>query len=273
MNYSQSIAQTETALSYLIEATKRKKSKSALVTPIKALDAKIGDIFIRQGNALVRALSPIRKLLQEDKITKQFDAIFDDATETTSIDMLDALLRSYKAALTLGAEQQLAEIGVKISFKLDNPRAARYIQAYGADQISAIDAHTKADIRNLLSAAVQNGDSYNELAAAIKARYKHYAVGVPQQHIRSRAHLIAVTEIGNGYQAGNHASMQATQDAGIKMQKRWLTVGDTRVSDGCKTNAGQSWIALNIEHISGDLHPLRFPGCRCVEQYQRASKD
>lgn len=183
--------------------------------------------------------------------------------------MLAALEKSYKDALLLGGTQQLVEVGIKISFKLDNPRAAAYIADYGADQISGIDENTRSDMRNLLEAAIKNGTSYTELAQAIKARYKHYAVGVPQQHIRSRAELIAVTEIGNGYAAGNYASMQTVQDTGIKMQKRWLTVGDTRVSDGCRNNQAQSWIDLNKEHISGHLHPLRFPGCRCVEQYQR----
>lgn len=270
MSYSQTIQQTETALLYLIEATKRKKSTNALAKPIKTLDVQLGDIFIRQGNALVRGLSPIRKLLEEDAITKQFDAIFDEATQATSLDMLAALEKAYSSALLLGGKAQLAEVGIKISFSLDNPRAAHYIASYGADQIAGIDETTKEDMRNLLTAAVKNGDSYNQIAQAIKARYKHYATGVPQQHIRSRAHLIAITETGNGYQAGNYASMQATQDTGIKMQKRWLTVGDLRVSDGCKNNQAQSWIGLNKEHISGHNHPLRFPGCRCVEQYQRA---
>lgn len=265
----QAFQATETALLRLIEAAKRKKSTDQLSKPVKLLDAQLSDIFVRQGNALVRALSPIKRLLQEDAITKQFDKIFDEATQATSLDMLEALEKAYSTALLLGGKTQLAEIGVKISFTLDNPRAAHYIASYGAEQIAGIDETTKDDMRNLLSAGVQNGDSYAEIARAIKARYAYYGTGVPQQHIRSRAELIAVTETGNGFQAGNYSSMQATQDAGIKMQKRWLTVGDLRVSDGCKNNQSQQWIGLNKEHASGDLHPLRFPGCRCVELYQR----
>jgi hypothetical protein len=53
------------------------------------------------------------------------------------------------------------------------------------------------------------------------------------------------------------------------MEKRWLTVGDDRVSDGCKDNQRAGWIALNDAFPSGDDRPLRFPGCRCVVQYRR----
>lgn len=254
-----------------MEAAKRKKSADILAEPISRLDIQLGRLFAQQGRALVRALSPLRNLFKEAAITKQFDALFDDATQNTSAEMLGTLEKAYKSALMLGGANQLTEVGVKISFTLDNPRARAYIAAYGADQISTIDDNTRADLRNLLTAAIENGQSYTQLAAAIKARYKRYAEGDPRAGVRSRARLIAVTEIGNGYQAGNFASMQATQDAGIKIEKRWLTVGDTHVSDGCRTNQAQGWIALVQVHTSGHLHPLRFPGCRCVEQYQRVA--
>lgn len=270
MSYSSiQLAQAETALSRLIEATKRKKTAKIIQAPVDALDTKLGALFVRQGNDLVRALSPLKVLIKEASITKQFDKIFDVATANTSVDMLAALETAYKAALTLGAINQLTEIGVKISFKLDNPRAKAYIAQYGAEQIAGIDEQSKQDIRNLLLAGIENGDSYNAIAQAIKARYKHYATGVPQQHIRSRAHLIAITEYGQGYQAGNYASMQVASDTGLKLLKQWSTFGDNRVSDGCRKNGAQGFIPLNQLHNSGDKHPLRFPGCRCVELYKR----
>jgi len=207
-------------------------------------------------------------LLKEDAISNQFDAIFDDATQATSVDMLDALTQSYKNTLLLGSVNQLSETGIKISFKLDNPRAAAYIQQYGSDQITGIDDFTKQDIRNLLRAGIENGESYTTIASAIRTRFRQYAEG-SDKNTRSRSRLIAVTELGNGYAAGSHASMQAVQDSGVQMEKHWLTVGDLRVSDGCKNNQAQNWIPLNQAHLSGDMHPLRFPGCRCVEQYQR----
>jgi len=265
------ISQTDIALSRLLEATQRKQASTTLVATINALDTQVGALFVKQGNALVRALNPLRKLIKEDAISDQFDAIFDAATQATSVDMLDAMTKGYSNALLLGGKQQLSQVGIKVSFSLDNPRAAQYIRDYGADQISSIDETTRTDIRNLLRAGIENGDSYDTIASAIKARYRYYAIGAPQQHIRSRAHLIAITECGNGYQAGNFTSMQAVQDTGIKMLKHWLTIGDDRVSDDCKANQAQDWIKINEQHTSGHMHPLRFPGCRCVEQYKRDS--
>jgi hypothetical protein len=269
LNYITQLTLTGIALTQLIEATKRWETNTSLVALVDDLDTQVGALFLKQGNALVRALNPLRKLIKEDAIGNQFDAIFGVAAEATSIDMLDAMTKSYSSSLLLGGKQQLSEIGVKISFSLDNPRAAQYIQLYGADQITGIDDTTRTDIRNLIRAGIENGESYSTIAASIKARYKYYATGVPQQHIRSRAQLIAVTECGNGYQAGNFSSMQAVQDTVIKMLKHWLTIGDDRVSEGCKTNQADGWIPLNKEHTSGHMHPLRFPGDRCVEQYKR----
>lgn len=269
MNYTVTLLQTETVLTRLIEASKRAKVDTTLQTPTASLEASLGKLFVRQGNALIRALDPLKVHIKEASINQQFDAIFDQATEETSLSMLATLEKTYKNVLLLGGKKQLAELGIQISFSLDNPRANKYIAAYGADQISGIDETTKEDMRNLLLAGIENGDSYNRIAQAIKARYAEYAVGKPQQHVRSRAHLIAITETGNAYQAGNYSSMQAAQDTGIKMLKRWLTVGDSRVSQGCLDNAAAGWIPLNQPFPSGHMHPFRFPGDRCLLQYQR----
>jgi len=263
------LQQTETALTRLIEATQRQKIDKIINTPVATLETALGKLFVGQGNALIRALKPLQTFFKEASINQQFDAIFDAATEATSLQMMETLEKAYKNAILLGGTNQLAETGIKISFKLDNPRANAYIAKYGGDLISGIDDTTREDMRNLLHASIENGDSFNRLAQQIKARYQQYAVGQPQQHIRSRAHLIAVTEYGNGYQAGNYASMQVAQDSGVKILKKWSTVGDARVSEGCKANAAQDWIPLNQQFQSGHMHPLRFPGDRCVALYKR----
>jgi hypothetical protein len=263
------LQQTEVALTRLIEANQRQKVDKAINAPVATLETALGKLFVKQGNALVRALTPLQTFFKEASINQQFDAIFDAATENTSLDMMVTLEKAYKSAILLGGTNQLAETGIKISFKLDNPRANAYIAKYGGDLISGIDDTTRQDMRNLLHASIENGDSFNRLAQQIKARYQQYAVGQPQQHIRSRAHLIAVTEYGNGYQAGNYASMQAAQDSGVKILKKWSTIGDTRVSEGCRQNAAQDWIPINQQFQSGHMHPLRFPGDRCVALYKR----
>jgi hypothetical protein len=95
------------------------------------------------------------------------------------------------------------------------------------------------------------------------------AVGKPQQHIDSRAHLIAVTELGNAFEDGSLGAARRMAAMGLEMEKKWLTVGDQRVSEGCRTNQAAGWIPIDRPFPSGHDRPLRFPGCRCTAQYQR----
>lgn len=67
--------------------------------------------------------------------------------------------------------------------------------------------------------------------------------------------------------------MKHLQNAGLEMEKSWLTVGDSRVSEGCAANAAAGWIGLEEEFPSDGTYdrqrPPRFPGCRCDILYRR----
>ena len=93
---------------------------------------------------------------------------------------------------------------------------------------------------------------------------------MPQRHLRDRAELIAVTEIGQAYIDGQLDQAERLAARGARLEKSWLTVGDDRVSDGCRGNADQGWIPLAQAFSSGHTGPLRFPGCRCALQTRRA---
>jgi hypothetical protein len=140
---------------------------------------------------------------------------------------------------------------------------------HGSALIRQINEVTRGNIQTILSEGIREGWSYDRVARAIIQMYSEMAVGRPQQHIDSRAHLIAVTELGNAYEAGSSIVVRDLQDAGLVMQKSWLTVGDERVSDPCRANQGEGWIPFEQAHSSGHQHPLEHPGCRCTELYRR----
>jgi hypothetical protein len=118
-------------------------------------------------------------------------------------------------------------------------------------------------LNTILTQAADEGWSYQRTAEAIIDRYKEFAIGKPQEHIDSRAHLIAVTEVGNAYVEGNMIVARDLQDAGVEMEKAWSTVGDSKVTEECKANEAQGFIPIDQPFLSGDMRPLRFPGCRC----------
>lgn len=254
---------------HFIETLARTSNTSLVSMRVAKLQKRLASLFRAQGSALIKALPALTQYFIEASLASKFDTVFEEATADTSIAMMQALEKASSDALLLAAQTAISAFNVQINFTLDNPRAIQYLQDYGVEKITQIDEATKADIRKLLDAAIQNGVSYSAVAQQIKKRYTEFAEGKPQIHIQSRATLIAVTEIGNAFQEGNLIGVKAIQDSGLVMQKAWSTTGDDRVSEGCKANAKAGWIDLDALFPSGDLRPLRFPGDRCVLLFRR----
>lgn len=195
--------------------------------------------------------------------------IFDRVTGETRDLFFEPIQAAAQAALRAGALAAIADVEIDFSFSLANPRAVQYLEEHGYGLISQIDEVTRGNIATIITNGVDEGWSYERMAREISALYREMAVGRPQRHIDSRAHLIAVTEAGNAYEAGSAMLIQDLVDAGLAMDKKWLTVGDDRVSDGCRANERAGWIPFSQAFPSGHAHPLRFPGCRCTTLYQR----
>lgn len=264
-------AQADAALMQLVEALTRKQIDRSIAPFEATLQKECAVLFNRQSRDFLAQFGTMRKYFAES-MQSDFDDLFDSATLDTSSAMQQAIEKGIKQALLIGGKGLIRNLKAQVNFSLTNPRAIAYSEAHAGEAITNIDRTTKDDIRRIIVAGISDGASYSEVAANIKARYVQYAVGVPQRHIRSRAELISVTEIGNAYQAGNHIAAQSIAATGVKMEKSWLTSNDDRVSDGCTANQDDGWIDIEAAHSSGHQTPLRFPGCRCVEQYRYKRK-
>lgn len=177
--------------------------------------------------------------------------------------------RAAGEAWLIGAEDMARRMNLDITFNLDDPAARAYIRRVGADLVTRVDDTTRSRLRGIIDDGTRNGWNYNQIAQNIIAEFGEMAVGRPQQHIDSRAHLIAVTELGNAFEDGSLGAARRMAQMGLEMEKKWLTVGDNRVSEGCRTNQAAGWIPIDQAFPSGHDRPLRFPGCRCTALYQR----
>lgn len=266
-------------LEQLLEAAAANHKERVLQPVIAKLERQLAQAFRVQGQRFLRGFGALRgRFAEAGALREAFSAddwlrIFDETTGATRDLFFTPIDAAARVAMVAGAQNAIADVGVDIAFNLRNPRAEAYLQAHGYGLISQIDSVTRGNIATIIDDAMRTGQSYDATAKDITALYSQMAVGKPQQHIDSRAHLIAVTEAGNAYEAGNAFVVQDLQDAGLKMEKKWLTVGDDRVSAGCRANQAEGWIPLAQAHRSGDQRPLRFPGCRCTELYQRARTD
>lgn len=263
-----------------MEAVKRANWRAQLERSERKLELSMRKAFKEQGRVFVRGLRKFKDRFTE---AAQVASHFGDDVKTLdeSIPPTEWMFVFYESAkktfglfekpidtaaqesLKLGAAHLIAEIGMNISFDLKNPRAVTYLEKYGAAQVTKINETTREYLNTIMTQAGNEGWSYQRTAEAITDRFAEFAIGKPQAHIDSRAHLIAVTETGNAYAEGNLMVAKDLQEAGINMEKAWSTVGDDRVSAECKANEDQGYIAIDKPFLSGHQRPLRFPGCRC----------
>lgn len=263
------------ALDRLIEAFTTRRKWRALAPIERKLERAMQMAFRKQGGAFLAALNHragvLAGRLREspgDVLPPDWEAIFRVIADDPVLFVMP-LQQAIEAALLRGAGHAMADFNVAGAFDLGNPRAAAYLEMHAAQSVTAINEVTRQEMRAVITAGVEERQSYDQIAKTIRERFEGFSTPKPQQHIRSRAHLVAVTESGNAYEEGNRAVADDLAAAGIEMEKSWLTVGDDRVSDGCADNEGAGWIPVGDTFPSGDDGPLRFPGCRCTMLLRR----
>jgi hypothetical protein len=166
-----------------------------------------------------------------------------------------------KASMQKAGLAPMGTVNMSPSFTLANPKAVEYLNRYGADLVTRVNQATKDQLRTIISHATEEGWSYSKTSKEIRSKFNSFSERKPQLHIRNRAELIAVTETGNAYERAAMIQAESLQMAGLPMEKSWNTVGDDRVSDGCQENEDAGWIPIDEPFPSGDMQPLRFPGC------------
>ena len=216
--------------------------------------------FERVGPGILGEASPLPAI----------EGALEAAYQATLADFLAPIEEAAGAAIAAAAKHRVAEFGVSFAFDPKNPRAIAAIKAQAVASVEEIDATTRDDLTRILTQGMEEGYNYQQVARAIAAKYDEYAVPVTRpRHIRNRAELIAVTEAAEAYETGNRLVIDEMTAVGLEMEKQWSTVGDDRVSDGCRENSQAGWIPVDQLFPSGHQHPPRFPGCRCATLYRR----
>lgn len=245
--------------------------KWRVVRPLeRKLQMAMAKAFTKQGAAFLDGFADLQSKFSEALSQADWLTVFDAAAKATYTLFLDPLEATAAAGLSAGANSVIADLALDVSFNLRNPRAVAYVRQHGAANVRGINDTTRQYLNTVITQSVEEGWSYQRTAKAIRERYSQFAVGAPQQHIRSRAELIAVTESGEAYEAGSEMPVRDLAVAGVKMQKSWLTVGDKRVEQHCLDNQNQGWIPLDEAFASGHMRALAHPACRCTTLYRRA---
>lgn len=251
------------ALWELVEA-ERNTRKERDVAPLetKLVDA-LADYWDEQRRTIHQfARRYLGPMFREDEASELFDVVAEYAADNLAQHATEVA----RDAAVRGHRSFVADVGVAayaMTFDAMHPVAVEYLSNYGARLVSNIDATTQNQMRRILAQGVADGWSYARVAGEIDSMFTGFSAPSPLGHIRNRAELVAVTEIGEAYEVGRMVGAQQIAELGLRMEKSWLAVGDDRVDPDCDENAQAGWIPLDEPFPSGDMHPLAHPGCRC----------
>lgn len=263
------------ALARLLERLERKLADAAKRAATDALERRFekitADLYERWEQAFYRLIR------FEGMIAEAEAARFAEFTDAQWERVIDGASGNYnEQAFALAGEAMQAGIDAAASglelpstFALPNPKAIAYLDDYGARLVSQISTSTRDDMRRLLTNARAAGWSYERTAQALQAKWGTLRVARPQQHIRSRAHMIAVTEVAAAYEQGNLAVYRNLERFGLAMEYSWLAAGDGRICPICDEKAAQGWVSS--AQWGGEVPPAH-PACRC-SLLARVAKD
>lgn len=239
-----------------------------LATPVRSMRIRLQHFFRAQAEITVEVFASLREhfplVEAEGGPEPPWEPLWDVVAEETAGELEIIAREAMPAAMETGAAATLADIGISAAFDLADPRAEAYLDENAAAMVTRVNETTRDRIGSVVRAGARAGTSYAKVAQSIVDEFAEMAILKPQRHIRNRAELIAVTELGQAYEeSGSIVARQLTR-AGIGIEKYWSTTGDDRVSAGCVANQAVGWIPETDLFPSGHSRPLRFPGCRCA---------
>jgi hypothetical protein len=258
----------------LLEALSDRLARLAKVEDLRPIEntatRKLAALFELQGKLMLDELSGMRGYFTEGPPPSAWEPAWDRTAAATE-DGFTVVERSMlEASMALGATKLSDDLTAGVSWDLKNPRAVAWLEQRTTNQVAGISETSKGYINTVMTKAVDKGWSYDRTARELTARFEQFAVGAPQEHIDSRAHLIAVTESASAYEQGTAQMIAEIMEAGVPMEKAWLDVGDERVCEICEGNADEGWIPAEASFSSGDSEPPSHPADRCTTLYQVA---
>lgn len=275
MPVAEALDHLESALQRLREADIRTRKRRSLARVERRLEDAMAKAWRTQGAAFLRRLETRRSrfttaaALREAIRPQDWEPLFDDAALETLAAFSEPLSVAAAAALEAGARHLIADLTAELTFSLADPEAVAYLERVGAERVTGITEETRSQLRTLLAQSRAQGWSYDRTAREIRARFAGFGTPAPQLHIRSRAHLVAVTETGHAYEASRRIMADRLAGAGLAIEKSWLAVGDARTDEVCEGNEAEGWIELEGSFSSGSPEPPEHPACRCTTEYRR----
>lgn len=272
--------QIEEKIIRLIESVNVQQKWRILAEAQRRLQSDMASVFKKQRDVYLDKLHEYRHRidvltesaffrLRESDSDDINRAIMDAVESATDEAMQEAVKRGIRVALDEGGSRVISEFAPNREFYVDTDRPQDYIRRRGAALVTRVDETTRDTMKRILQDGMQERKSYQAIAKDIRDRFDEFSLPKGQGHVRDRAELVAITELGEAFERGADIASDNIREWGIELEKAWLTSEDEVVSDGCLENQDAGWIPYDDPFPSGDDGPLRFPGCRCTKLRRR----
>lgn len=182
------------------------------------------------------------------------DSVFDEYAQVDHSRLERSLMLAFLAGMLWGARRY------DTGFIYDE--ATLSVVAYRnriLDLIVLLDATTKRDLKDVLTASVDASLSPVETKKAIQQLFVSYETQRSAQAGQYESLL-----------AFNRGNFQSIVDTSVSYDKLWLTADDNRVEQECLDNAAQGWVGLSVSYNTGGLYPPAHIGCRCALDFRKA---
>jgi hypothetical protein len=256
----------EAALAVLLEAhwaAKALRSQKRQQDIAKATKA-IAGVFKRQGGELLEQLSKLSIYFLRREASYEMD-MADAFMETFNVTRRQAEKVMFEVmfeGIVGGYESLSGEFGLEAAFKINPNLAKKWAAENAATKVTQINQTTEKTIRNIIVKGINEGKGYGETAREIKTRFSEFAEGRPQQHIRSRAELVAVQENAMAYENGQAILVGEIEDVGVEMEKQITGPMDELTSEICAAAMDMGWVSTDTAFPGGEMTAPLHVACR-----------
>lgn len=218
----------------------------------KVLKAWAAEVAVKAANLYGATLA---SKLQKDtgKAARILSIIEELNNDTLGVNLVGelegAMLSAFKRAAAVGATQ----VGFSITDITDqvDEKAVEFAAKRGGDLIKDLAGTTDDDLKSLLSRAVDEGMSTDELQDAVE---KLGAFG------EVRAEMIARTELAFAHVRGNVEGWKAS---GEVVGKQWILADTHPEPDECDDAADAGVVGLDDDFVDGIAYPPAHVNCLC----------
>jgi hypothetical protein len=243
-----------------------------LLVQTRRLRAELSKVLIEQMNEVLEIVRNLPRFRQSGIQKNANDSAYlDGALQNmkSKTKIISKVILYTTPTLKKGGERTVKELKLSeygITFSIKQPEAVKFLNEKTllmlSDYKGSISHTMNTKIKSIVEEGLTRGASYSELATTIREQADKGIFS------RARAELIASREMGQAYEEGRKIVVDnfTSRFSGIRVQKQWLTVGDTSVTPECEANEDEGWIDENEEWSSGDDVPPRHdnPNCRCT---------